>query len=29
MFTDFTRAYDKEFSLAANYLKGHGESFAE
>jgi hypothetical protein len=29
MFTPFARAYDKEFSLAANYPKGHGELFAE
>jgi hypothetical protein len=29
MFTPIARAYDKEFSLAANYLKGHGELFAE
>ncbi len=29
MFTLFARAYDKEFSLAANYPKGHGELFAE
>jgi hypothetical protein len=29
MFTPFARAYDKEFSLAANFLKGHGELFTE
>jgi hypothetical protein len=29
MFTSFARAYDKEFSLAVNYPKGHGELFAE
>ena len=29
MFTSFARAYDKEFSLAANYPKGHGELFIE
>ena len=29
MFTPFARAYDKEFSLAVNYPKGHGELFAE
>ena len=29
MFIPFARAYDKEFSLAANYPKGHGELFAE
>ncbi len=29
MFTAFARAYNKEFSLAANYSKGHGELFAE
>ena len=29
MFTPLARAYDKEFSLAANYPKGHGELFAK
>ncbi len=29
MFTLFARAYEKEFSLAANYPRGHGESFAK
>jgi hypothetical protein len=29
MFIPFARAYDKEFSLAANYPKGHRELFAE
>ena len=26
-FDGFARAFDKEFSLCANYLKGHGELF--
>ena len=29
MFTPFARAYYKEFSLAVNYPKGHGELFAK
>jgi hypothetical protein len=29
VFTPFARVYDKEFSLAANYPKGHGELFTE
>jgi hypothetical protein len=29
MFTPFARACNKEFSLAVNYPKGHGELFAE
>jgi hypothetical protein len=29
MFAPFAWAYDKEFSFAANYPKGHGELFAE
>jgi hypothetical protein len=29
MFTPFARAYDKEFSLAVNYPKGHDKLFAE
>jgi hypothetical protein len=29
MFTPFAQAYDKEFSLSANYPKGHGELFAK
>ena len=29
MFTPLAQAYDKEFSLATNYPKGHGELFAK
>jgi hypothetical protein len=29
MFTAFARAYNREFGLAVNYPKGHGELLAE